>query len=119
VVDNNDIVFNILKGIGYPTFFQYPDNFAVFPCISYWDSNHSSDGYLDGKSTEDIVESTIDVWEKADPTTGELIKIHAIMDSLMRGARFLRTNPIHSVYEPTTHIYHYTGKYKKIYEEVD
>lgn len=118
MIDNNAEVYAILSPVG-TTFFQYPDSFATFPILSYWDSNHLADEFVDGKSTIDTVETTVDVWEKEDPTNGQLIKIHAQMDSAMRAKGFVRSNPIVGMYETDTHVYHYQGKYKKPYEEVD
>jgi len=117
MIDNNAEVYAVLSAVA-TTDFQYPDSFATFPIISYWDSGHESDEFEDGFSTVDRVETTVDVWEKED-ATGNLIKIHEQMDSAMRGARFIRTNPIIGMFETDTHVYHYQGKYKKLYEEID
>jgi len=118
MIDNNAEVCAILSLVG-TTYFQYPTSFATFPIISYWDSGHEADGFYDGKSTVDKPEITVDVWEKEDPLTGALIKIHAQMDSAMRAHGFIRANPIVGTYETDTHVYHYQGKYKKLYEEID
>lgn len=115
--DNNAEVYTVLSAVG-NTYFQYPSSFATFPIISYWDSNHEADEFLDGKSTIDKVETTVDVWEKED-SNGNLIKIHTQMDSAMRASGFVRSNPIVGMYETDTHVYHYQGKYKKPYEEAD
>jgi hypothetical protein len=117
MIDNNEEVYGVLSVIG-TTFFQYPDSFATFPIISYWDSSHEADDYEDGKSGVDRIETTVDVWEKED-ANGNLIKIHEQMDSAMRAAWFARTNPIIGMYENDIHIFHYQGKYKKLYEEID
>jgi len=117
LIDNNDEVNIVLSAVG-NTEFQYPKSFATFPIISYWDSNHEADDFADGKSGMDRVETTVDVWEKED-MNGNLIKIHAEMDSAMRVAGFIRSNPIVGLYETDTFVYHYQGRYKKIYEEVD
>lgn len=117
MIDNNAEVYTALSSVG-NTDFQYPLSFATFPIISYWDSNHTADDFEDGKSGVDTIETTVDVWEKEDQD-GNLIKIHKQMDSAMRAANFIRTSPIVSMYETDTHVYHYQGKYKKLYEEVD
>ena len=109
MIDNNAEVYSILSDIG-TTFFQYPDSFATFPIISYWDSNHTAEDYQDGKNDLDIIETTVDIWEKTDETTGELIKIHVDVDNAMRAHGFKRYLPVISLYETDTHIYHYQGK---------
>jgi hypothetical protein len=118
MIDNNADVYTILSAIA-TTYPDYPTSFTDFPMLSYWDTNHDADGYYDGKSTLDKIETTVDVWEKEDPATGELIKIHTDMDNAMRAADFIRTSPIAGGYETDTHVFHYTGKYKKIYEEIN
>ena len=117
MIDNNEDVYKILSTVG-NTYKQYPKTFAIFPIISYWDSNHDADGFYDGKSTEDRVETTVDIWEKED-NTGDLIEIHANVDKAMRANGFIRSNPIVCQYETDTFIIHYTGKYKRLYEEVN
>jgi hypothetical protein len=118
MIDNNAEVYTILSGVG-TTFFQYPSTFAVFPCISYWDSGHSAIDFQDGLSGIDAIETTVDVWEKDDKTTGIVTEIHKQMDSAMRAAKFIRSYPVVSLYEADTHVYHYQSKYRKLYEEVD
>jgi len=117
VIDNNADVYTILSTVG-KTYPQYPEIFTTFPIISYWDSNHEADDYQDNKSGVDIIETTVDIWEKED-SSGNLIKIHVQVDSAMRTHGFIRTGPIVGLYEDDTHVYHYQGRYKKIYEEVD
>lgn len=117
MIDNNAEVYAILAIVG-TTYPQYPTSFATFPIISYWDSNHTADDFADGRSGADVIETTVDVWEKEDGE-GNLIKIHKEMDKVMRGAGFIRSNPIVGMYETDTHVYHYQGKYKKLYEEID
>ena len=117
MIDNNAEVYSILSVVN-ATDFQYPLSFATFPIISYFDSNHEADGFVDGNSTQDRIETTVDVWEKED-SNGNLIKIHAEMDLAMRSHGFIRSNPIVGQHETDTHVDHYTGKYKKLYEEID
>jgi len=118
MIDNNEEVFNALNSLGVTVDFNYPSKKASFPSISFWDSGHTSDDYKDGKSGIDKVETTVDVWEKADQTTGIRTKIHAEVDSKMRSEGFLRIQGV-SLYESDTKIFHYQYKYVKPYEEVD
>lgn len=117
MIDNNVEVYALLSSVATADK-QYPKSFATFPIISYWDSNHEASDFVDGKSTIDIIETTVDIWEKED-LSGNLIEIHGQMDSVMRANDFVRSNPIVCQYETDTFVTHYTAKYKKPYEEVD
>lgn len=117
MIDNNAEVYAALNAVGI-AYKQYPKSFATFPVISYWDSGHTADGFLNGKSTIDTIETTVDVWEKED-INGNFIEVHSQMDSAMRANGFIRSNPIVCQYEIDTFVTHYTAKYKKPYEEVN
>ncbi|MCR3759151.1 hypothetical protein KYB31_09130 [Clostridium felsineum] len=120
-------VYNILSQVA-PSYYQYPQVLVdavrnqsnveqkYFPMISYFDSDHSADQFQDGLNDVDTVEITVDVWERADSSTGELISVYADVDTAMRANKFIRTMFANN-FEDDTLINHYTFKYKKILEE--
>lgn len=85
-----------------------PQNY--FPMISYKDG-HNADNFSDGTAKADMVEYTLDCWERED-NTGNLIEIHFSVDTAMIGAGYKRTMYV-SQYETDAKIYHYTMKYQK------
>lgn len=124
--DNSEIVA-ILIGIA-PTEYQYPQTLVTastngvgvpvdfFPVISYFDSNHDATGYEDGLSTVEDLEYTVDVWERSNPDTGELISIYIEVDRTLRENGYRRVSYA-NLYETTTQINHYSMRYKKAFEE--
>ncbi|KHD34362.1 hypothetical protein NL50_17390 [Clostridium acetobutylicum] len=120
-------VYNILSQIA-PSYCQYPQILVdatrnqtgveqkYFPMISYFDSDHLADQFQDGQNSNDVIEITVDIWERADSDTGELISVYADVDQAMRANKFIRTMFTNS-FEEDTLINHYTFKYKKILEE--
>lgn len=127
MVNLNEEAYSILNNIA-PTYYQYPQILVdsaqnqapapqdSFPMISYYDSDHSADGYADGANLVDTVEITADVWERADINTGVLASVYQQVDTAMRQNKYLRTGFVNQ-YEEDTKIYHYTYKFKKIAEE--
>lgn len=126
--DKRNEIFAILNSIA-PTYFQYPqilvdkvtngekipDDF--FPVISYFDSNHESDSYFDGKSTIDDIEYTVDVWERQNDSTGKLKEVHFDVDKALKNANYRRVS-FANIYETDTKINHYSMRYKKLEEEI-
>ena len=118
MVDNREEVYSILSSLGFSVDYQYPKDFATFPCISYFDSGHSNDAYQDSKADTDTVEITVDVWEREDTNTGKVKEIHFDVDNLMRKANFIK-KMYTNLFENDTKIYHHIFKFTKIYEEVN
>lgn len=124
--DNSEI-YGILSSIA-STEYQYPQSLVTastngqgvpadfFPVISYFDSNHEATSYQDGKSTIEDIEYTVDVWERVNPSTGELISIYKDVDSALRAADYRRIT-FANLYEDVTQINHYSIRYKKAFEE--
>lgn len=117
MIDTRSAVYNILNSVGYPVSYQYPKSFASFPCISYWDSGHTATDYQDGIADIDVVEYTVDVWEKEN-ADGQIIEIHNQVDLNMRSAGYKRTQFV-SLYEIDTHVFHFQIKFIKIESEVN
>lgn len=127
MVNLNVETYQILNNIA-PTYYQYPQILVdsaqnqepvsqdYFPMISYYDSDHAADSYADSTNLADIVEMTVDVWERANQDTGELTSIYQQVDTAMRQNGYLKTGFVNQ-YEEDTKIYHYTYKFKKIAEE--
>lgn len=126
MVDNRASVYAALVSLGYTVDYYYPSTFAdvdengtfQFPRMSYYDSGHTPDDYADNVPHIDETEITVDVWEKANPQTGELVEIHAQADKVMADAGFTRV-----VYIPQSQmndkeiLYHITMKFKKLESE--
>lgn len=125
--DNSEIV-GILSSIA-TTEYQYPQSLVTastngqgvpadfFPVISYFDSNHNAMQFQDGVSTIEEIEYTVDVWERPNPSTGELISIYQEVDQTLRENGYRRTS-FANLYETDTSISHFSIRYKKVFEEI-
>ncbi|AGK96802.1 hypothetical protein [Clostridium pasteurianum] len=126
-MQDNTEIFTILNAIA-STEYQYPQSLVTastngqgvpadfFPVISYFDSNHNAMQYQDGKSIIEDIEYTVDVWERANPNTGELISIYSNVDKALRDNGYRRIT-FANLYETVTQINHYSMRYKKAFEE--
>ena len=118
MIDNNALVYSILKPVGVtfscPVYAEYPAAITVFPCITFMDTDHSDGDFSDGRSHADLVEITVNCWEKADPITGITIEVHQAVDAAMSASGDWYDRGFVHLFEPDTKVHHYVQKYGKV-----
>lgn len=103
-------VYAALTGTGYPIAYHFPQNSAVIPRITFYESNNREHGQADGREFVTEVEYTIDLWAMTPEQTAEMA---LAVDAALAALRLKRTFSF-DLYETDTRVHHKNMRYRAL-----